>query len=94
MPIFNTVAALAKGTEGLAHDNILLHAEIRTLREANQALSKRRKAKKTQIRSEQVLIVEDTIDLISQRQAKEELRRDKGVLGGMQKAAKIERTTL
>lgn len=85
-PIFKTVTALAKGTERLAHENTLLYAEVRTLREANQALSKRRRAKKTQIRSEQALNVEDAMDLISQKEAKEEVRRDEGVLGRTQKA--------
>ena len=88
-PIFKTVAALAKGTERLAHENTLLHAEVRTLREANRALSKRRRAKKTQIRSEQALNIEDAMDLISQKEAKEEVRRDEGVLGGTQKAGQL-----
>ena len=49
-PIFETVAALAKGTELLAHEMTLLSAEVRTLRKANKALSKRRRAKKTWVR--------------------------------------------
>ena len=39
-PIFETVAALAKGTEILAHEVTLLSAELGTLRQANEALSK------------------------------------------------------
>lgn len=42
--VFATVKALAKGTELLAHENTLLAAEVRTLRKANEALSKRRRA--------------------------------------------------
>ena len=38
-PIFATVASLAKGTEILAHELTLLSAEVRTLRQANEALS-------------------------------------------------------
>lgn len=45
-PIFQTVVALAKGTERLANGVTLLSAELRTLRAANEALSKRRRAKK------------------------------------------------
>jgi hypothetical protein len=48
--IFATVAALAKGTEILAHENTLLATEVRTLRAANEALSKRRKAKMARVR--------------------------------------------
>ncbi|APA08490.1 hypothetical protein SS1G_02187 [Sclerotinia sclerotiorum 1980 UF-70] len=48
-PIFETVQALAKGTERLAHEVTLLSAENRMLRRANEALSKRRCAKKIQL---------------------------------------------
>jgi hypothetical protein len=48
-PIFETVAALAKGTELLAHQLTLVTAEVHTLRAANEALSKRRRAKKPRI---------------------------------------------
>ena len=39
--LFSTVNALAKGTEMLAHEVTVLTAEVRTLRKANEALSKR-----------------------------------------------------
>jgi hypothetical protein len=48
--LFETVRALAKGTERMAHEMTLLSAEVRTLRAANEALSKRRRAKKTCVR--------------------------------------------
>jgi hypothetical protein len=38
----------------------LLLAEVRTLRAANEVLSKRRRAKKTRVRQGGALIVEDT----------------------------------
>ncbi|APA13448.1 hypothetical protein SS1G_07940 [Sclerotinia sclerotiorum 1980 UF-70] len=40
-PIFETVLALAKGTERLAYENTLLSAENHTLRKANEALFER-----------------------------------------------------
>ncbi|EDO02756.1 hypothetical protein SS1G_05233 [Sclerotinia sclerotiorum 1980 UF-70] len=40
-PIFETVLALTKGIERLAHENTLLNAEIRILRKTNIALNKR-----------------------------------------------------
>ena len=49
-PIFKIVAALAKGIELLAHQLTLITAENRILREANQALSRRRRAKKIRVR--------------------------------------------
>jgi hypothetical protein len=45
-PIFHTVVVLAKGTEQLAHDVTLCQPTVRTLRAANEALSKRRRAKR------------------------------------------------
>ena len=64
-PIFETVAALAKGTERIAHEMTLLAAEVRILRAANEALSKRRRAKKTRVRQGGALTVEDTQDILA-----------------------------
>jgi hypothetical protein len=49
----------------MAHEMTLLLAEVRTLRAANKALSKRRRAKKTRIRQGGALIVEDAQDIIT-----------------------------
>jgi hypothetical protein len=76
-PIFATVAALAKGTELLAHELTLANAEIRTLRQANEALSKRRRAKKTRVRQGGALTVEDAHDVLAQKEVDEQIRRDK-----------------
>jgi hypothetical protein len=58
-PIFETVATLAKGIELLAHEMTLLSAEVYTLRKANEALSKLRRAKKTRVRQGGTLTIED-----------------------------------
>jgi len=76
-PIFQTVAALAKGTELLAHELTLANAEIRTLRKANKALSKRRRAKKARVQQGGALTVEDAHDVLAQREVDEQIRRDK-----------------
>jgi hypothetical protein len=73
---------LAKGTERLAHENTLLSAEVRTLRAANKALSKRRRAKKAHVRQGGVLTVEDTQDIIAQKDIDEQVRRDVRAAGG------------
>jgi len=54
----------------LAHQNTLLAAKIRTLRKANEALSKRRRAKKTRIRQGRV---EDVHDILAQREVDEQI---------------------
>ena len=88
-PLFETVATLAKGTERMAHEMTLLSAEVRTLRAANEALSKRRRAKKTRIRQGGALTVEDAQDIITQRDADEQLRRDVRAAGGSRKEGQL-----
>ncbi|EDN97555.1 hypothetical protein SS1G_12406 [Sclerotinia sclerotiorum 1980 UF-70] len=75
-PIFETVLALAKGTERLAHENTLLSAENRTLRKANEALSKRRCAKKIQLRQGGVLTGQEALDILSQQEVDIQIQRD------------------
>ena len=76
-PLFQTVASLAKGTERLAHELTLVNAELRTLRAANEALSKRRRAKKNRIRQGGALTVEDAHDIMAQDEVNEQIRRDR-----------------
>jgi hypothetical protein len=54
----------------------LLSAEVRTLRAANEALSKRRRAKKTLVRQGGALTVEDAQDILAQKEVDEQVRRD------------------
>jgi hypothetical protein len=84
-PLFETIAALAKGTERMAHEMTLLSAEVRTLRAANEALSKRRRAKKTRVRQGGALIVEDAQDILAQKDIDEQVRRDVREAGGNRK---------
>jgi len=84
-PIFETVAALAKGTERMAHEMTLLSAEVRTLRAANEALSKRRRAKKIRVRQGGALTVEDAQDILDQKDVEEQVRRDVREAGGNRK---------
>jgi cell division protein FtsB len=63
--LFLTVAALAKGIEILAHKNTLLAAKVHTLQAANEALSKRRRAKKKRIRQGGALTIEDAHDILA-----------------------------
>jgi DDE superfamily endonuclease len=81
-PLFETVRALAKGTEQMAHEITLLSAEVHTLRAANEALSKRRRAKKARIRQGGALTVEDAQDIIAQKDVDEQVRRDVRAVGG------------
>jgi hypothetical protein len=62
---------LAKGIELLAYEVTLISAELRTLRTANEALSKRRRAKKNRIRQGGALTIEDAHDIIAQDEVNE-----------------------
>jgi hypothetical protein len=75
---------LAKGTEILAYKITLLSAEVRTLRAANKVLSKRCRAKKSRVRQGGALTVEDTQDVLAQKEAEEQARHDKRSEGGRQ----------
>ena len=74
--IFSAVKQLAKGMEAIVHNNTLLATELRTLRKANEALSKRRRAKKTRVRQGGVLSIEDARDILSQKEAQEQAAKD------------------
>ena len=67
--IFAAIKQLAKGTEQLTYQMVLLQDEVRTLRQANQALAKRRRAKRTRIQAGGALTVEDAQALIAQKEA-------------------------
>ncbi|EDN96689.1 hypothetical protein SS1G_01615 [Sclerotinia sclerotiorum 1980 UF-70] len=58
-PIFETIAALAKDIELLVYANTFLTTEVHNLRKANEALSKRRRARKVLIRKEGAFSIED-----------------------------------
>ena len=51
-------------------------AEIRTLQKANEALSKRRRAKKIRVRLGGSLIVGDAHDLLAQKEVQEQVERE------------------
>jgi hypothetical protein len=65
--IFSAVKQLAKGTELIAHEITLLREEVRVLRQANQALAKRRKAKRTRLQVRRALNVRDAQVLIARK---------------------------
>jgi hypothetical protein len=67
--MFSAVKQLAKGTELIAHQMTLLRDEVYMLRQANIALSKRRKAKRTRIQARGALSVEHALELIEQKDA-------------------------
>ncbi|KFZ25150.1 hypothetical protein V502_00361 [Pseudogymnoascus sp. VKM F-4520 (FW-2644)] len=55
----------------------LLLAEVRTLLAANEALSKRRRAKKARIRQGGALTVKDAQDILAQKDVNEQVQHEK-----------------
>ena len=62
--MLNAVDQFAKGAKAIMHRLALLEAETSKLRKANEALSKRRRAKKTHVRLGGSLTVQDAEDLL------------------------------
>ena len=57
--MFSAVKQLAKGTELIAQRMVLMEDELRTLRKANEALAKRRRANRTRLQVGGGLTIED-----------------------------------
>jgi hypothetical protein len=86
--MLSAVRQLAKGTELIAHRVTLLEDELRTLRQANQALAKRQRAKRTRIQAGGVLTIEDAQVLIAAKetgnqQSRARLSRGRGSEAGL-----------
>jgi len=80
--VFSAVKQLVKGTELIAYRMTLMEEELRTLRQANQALAKRRRAKKTRVRAGGALSVGDAQVLIDERDAATQQSGGRSAKGG------------
>ena len=65
-----------RGATAIMHQVALLQAEVSSLRSANEALSKRRRAKKTRVRLGGSLTVQDGIDLLDQKDVEEQVKKE------------------
>jgi hypothetical protein len=75
-PILDAIDQFAKGAKAMMHEVALLRSEVRILRDANEALSKRRRAKKTRVRNGGTLTIGDAQDLLAQKDADEQLEQE------------------
>ncbi|KAJ0130623.1 Ankyrin repeat domain-containing protein 50 [Fusarium oxysporum f. sp. albedinis] len=64
--ILGALKSLAKGTKAIMHENALLRAELREVREANEILSRRRRVKRIRLQKRGVMTVGEARDLIDQ----------------------------
>jgi len=81
--IFRAAVALAKGIEILVHKMIVLIAEVRTLRTANEALSKRRRAIKNSGPASRILTIKKGSDILARTDAVKEIEANKRVEKGV-----------
>jgi hypothetical protein len=63
--LFSTIVLLAKDTERLVYELILMTAEVYILRKTNKILSKYRRAKKNRICQGGVLTIEDIYNILA-----------------------------
>jgi hypothetical protein len=84
-PILDAVDQFAKGAKAMMHEVALLRSEVRILRDANEALSKRRRAKKTRVRNGGALTIGDAQDLLAQKDADAQLEQETRQNGGRKK---------
>jgi DDE superfamily endonuclease len=71
--MYNLVDAQARGLSKMAHELVLLRAEIKDVREANEVLSKRRRAKKTRLRQGGSLSFQEVEDLQAEKEVDTQL---------------------
>ena len=67
-PIMEAVDRLAKGAQVMAHSLTMMSEQIRTLQDANIALAKRRRAKRTRVQLGGALSIEDSQVIIEEKQ--------------------------
>ena len=81
------VDQLAKGTMAVMHEVALLRSEVSSLPKANEALSKRRRAKRTRVQLGGSLAVQDAQDVLGQgavgKEGVQETQPDGGSAGGV-----------
>jgi FtsZ-binding cell division protein ZapB len=77
-PIFTSIERLTKATIATSHRLALLSVEVQELREANNILSKRRRAKRKRLQDSGMLTGEEASQLLVEKGIIEEERRDEG----------------
>jgi hypothetical protein len=75
-PIYEAINHFAKGTSKIMHELVLLKAENQSLRQANEVLSKRRRAKKTRLRLGGSLSQQEAQDLQDERDVRQQVEQE------------------
>ena len=86
--IYNAIDQFAKGAQGSMHSVALLRAEVSDLREANQTVNQRRKARKRRVRQGGSLTLQDGQDIEAQKDVNQQIKQEERRSGGQ--AGRIE----
>jgi hypothetical protein len=74
--IYEAVDHITKGTSKIMHELVLLKTEVKNLREANEVLSKRRRAKKTRIRQGGSVSQQEAEELQDERDVADQVKQE------------------
>jgi len=86
--ILGALKSLAKGTKAIMHENALLRAELGEVRDANEILSRRRRAKRTRLQKGGVMAVGEARDLIDQMDVDMQVVAESSRNGGQGRSAR------
>lgn len=74
--MLSAVDQFAKGAKAIMHRLVLVEAELSTLQKANEALSKRRRAKRTRVQQRGTLTIQDAEELLDERALTEQVQQE------------------
>jgi hypothetical protein len=87
--ILTAIVQFTKGAKATMREAALLRSEISTFRKANEALSKRREAKKTRVQLGGSLNVQDAKDLLDQKVIEEQIIQEDRQGGGLAEGSRM-----
>ncbi|KFZ24510.1 hypothetical protein V502_01011 [Pseudogymnoascus sp. VKM F-4520 (FW-2644)] len=74
--MYTVIDAQAQGMSKMAHELVLLQAELKDVRAANEVLSKQRRAKKTRLRQGGSLSFQEAEDLLAENEVDEQIKEE------------------
>lgn len=74
--IYTVIDAQARGMSKMAHELVLLQAELKDVRAANEVLSKRRRAKKARLRQGGSLSFQEAEDLVAENEVDKQIKEE------------------
>ena len=86
--ILGALKSLSKGTKAVMHEVTLLRGEVQDLRQANEILSRRRRAKRTRLQKGGVMTVQEASQVIDQMDINTQVVAESSRSGGQGRSAR------